>query len=580
MADTSTILAKASFLGPRSENEAWVRAELQSVLDHWFGWRRALFTGDPPAIGEAERTSVEFLKVREKTAQQLARLKHLLEAETPIFSRRYLGHMVSEISLPALFGHFAALLHNPNNTSPEASKVGTVIEKEAIAMLADMLGYDPARARGHFTSGGTVANFEAVWRARHRLDKWLSLALLLSERDGRPFDPFSAGLMGWDRYFALIEGEGVDEAALAARSFLDSPFAAAAAASHVMDRPFLGPVMLVPGNKHFSWRKAADIFGVGADGFWTIPLDREGRLDCAGLDKLIERARDQQRPILMCVSVAGTTEAGEIDPVDRVADRLDKAGGGAAVWHHVDAAYGGFFCAIDSGAGLLGERTTAALDAIGRANSITIDPHKLGYVPYSCGAFLARDEENYAVAAFDAPYLQRSDLKAPAWASTLEGSRTAAGATAVWLSGKTLGFNGDGLGAILAETVQACRAFRARLTERLPFLRPLDPTDTNILCFSLAEPGDALAEANRKTQAVFERFIASPSFSVSRTVLAGADWAPLIRAHVASYDGSAGAGALFLIRCVFMNPFWLTPGAVDSLADELAEELRGYYRAA
>lgn len=41
---------------------------------------------------------------------------------------------------------------------------------------------------------------------------------------------------------------------------------------------------------------------------------------------------------------------------------------------------------------------------------MTIDPHKLGYVPYACGAFLTRDAAAYAVSAFDAPYLDRPEL--------------------------------------------------------------------------------------------------------------------------------------------------------------------------
>ena len=75
--------------------------------------------------------------------------------------------MVSEISLPALLGHFAVLLHNPNILMRATATSSSVIEDEAIAMLAAMLGFDPSKARGHFTSGGTVANFEGVWRARY-----------------------------------------------------------------------------------------------------------------------------------------------------------------------------------------------------------------------------------------------------------------------------------------------------------------------------------------------------------------------------------------------------------------------------
>lgn len=118
-------------------------------------------------------------------SQELDTLKTLMRRETATYSPRYAGHMVS-ITLPALFGQLTALLHNPNNTSKEVSRVGTVIEAEAIGMLAEMIGYDPAAARGHFTSGGTVANFEGVWRARYRLDHWLSLALWIAETTGAP----------------------------------------------------------------------------------------------------------------------------------------------------------------------------------------------------------------------------------------------------------------------------------------------------------------------------------------------------------------------------------------------------------
>ncbi|HAJ03440.1 MAG TPA: hypothetical protein DCL55_09410, partial [Brevundimonas sp.] len=120
----------------------------------------------------------------DRLGRRLLTLCDALTAETPTFSPRYIAHMKADLSLPGLLGWFAAMLHNPNNSSRDASRVGSVIETEAIAALAGMLGYDPAQAQGHFTSGGTVANFEAVWRARYRLDHWLALALHISETDG------------------------------------------------------------------------------------------------------------------------------------------------------------------------------------------------------------------------------------------------------------------------------------------------------------------------------------------------------------------------------------------------------------
>ena len=53
------------------------------------------------------------------------------------------------------------------------------------------------------------------------------------------------------------------------------------------------------------------------------------------------------------------------------------------LWLHVDAAYGGF--------AVLTERGRRALDGIGGADSITLDPHKWLYQPYECGCLLVRD---------------------------------------------------------------------------------------------------------------------------------------------------------------------------------------------
>ena len=69
------------------------------------------------------------------------------------------------------------------------------------------------------------------------------------------------------------------------------------------------------------------------------------------------------------------------------------------LWFHVDAAYGGF--------AVLTERGRRALDGIGRADSITLDPHKWLYQPYECGCLLVRD------ARCSAPRV-RDDARLPA----------------------------------------------------------------------------------------------------------------------------------------------------------------------
>lgn len=577
MPPTPAEIAAAYFPGPRSENEAWVRSEFQSVLDDWFGWRKALFAADPGVASPADRRSAVTLRARELVSQRLAELCDALTAETPTYTPRYVGHMKAELSLPALLGWLAAMLHNPNITSNEAGRVGVAIEREAIGMLAAMLGYDPDEAEGHFTSGGTVANFEAVWRARYRLDHWLSLALYISETTGEPLDVFAAAHMGWEQFRALWNAHGLSDDELRRYSAAASnPADIHRRISRASGRDYSGPVVLVPGNKHYSWRKAANIFGLGEESFWSIALDADGRLDLAAFERLANRAKAEGRPILMAVSVAGTTETGEIDPVDRLHDLLEgwERDRGWRIWRHVDAAYGGFLCSLIGGAdeAELGP-AAAALRAVGRADSITIDPHKLGYVPYSCGAFLVRDRARYAVSAFDAPYLDRPELGDGKWSSTLEGSRSAAGAAATWLTGKTLGLGSDGLGALLAETIRSRRQFQGEIAAALPYVRFLRPSDTNIVCFSIADDGESLSTSNRRTEALFDAFRQSAEFSVSRTTL-GADYAAQKARHIAAYGGLEDEAGLVMIRCVFMNPYWASPELRAHLIPRFADLVR------
>ncbi|HVI33514.1 pyridoxal phosphate-dependent decarboxylase family protein [Phenylobacterium sp.] len=572
---TDPAAPKPYFLGPRSENQDWLRERLGAAMDDWLAWRRSLFADDPAAVTDADAAAPAFLARRAALDAALGELGAKLRGELPTYSPRYIGHMVSETALPALLGHFAALLHNPNNTSREASRVGTALEAEAIAMLAQMVGFDPAQAHGHFTSGGTVANLEAVWRARFRLDHRLALALTLAETEGRPLDPFADAQMSPAAAAALAARHGVDDLAMRSRSsVLGNPFQMAERLSEASGRPWRGPVILAPGHKHYSWIKAANVFGLGEEAFWSVPLDGEGRLSVQGLGARIEAAREQGRPVLAVVSVAGTTELGEIDPVDAVADHLDALRAeGVDIWHHVDAAYGGFFCALDPDEPLLGAAQRRALRAIGRAETVTIDPHKLGYAPYACGALLTRDAASDTVSAFVAPYVERAELGEAPWTRTLEGSRAATGAAATWLTGRALGFGPAGMGAVLSATLDSCRAIRSAVTAAIPEIRPLDPTDTNIFCFSVAAQGEALSVANARTAAVHARVAASPGFSMSRTVLGREACGELIDRHVAAWGGRRDADRLVLVRCVVMNPFWAEPAVRARLLPELTAEL-------
>jgi glutamate/tyrosine decarboxylase-like PLP-dependent enzyme len=494
-------------------------------------------------------------------SQKLQELLQLLNDETPKHTPRYIGHMVSELSLPAIFGHFAILLHNPNNTSKEVSRVGLVIEKEAIRMLGDLVGYDPEHVMGHFTSGGTVANFEGMWRARYRLDHWLSLGAYLREHGLSQLDFIQCAQMGWVEFNSLLTEYGVNESDLKQYSWVaGNPWLMAQTFERLFNAPFRGPVVLVPGNKHFSWQKGVNLLGLGEDSFRTVALDQFGKLDVNDLKDKIDGALSEQRPVMMVVSVVGTTETGEIDPVDRVQELLDdyRTKKGIHIWHHIDGAYGAFLKTVlidGTSENPLSQTVIQSLDAMGRANSITMDPHKLGYIPYSCGAFLVKDKENYAVSSFQAPYLDRPDLGEGRWSSTLEGSRTASGAAATWLTGKTMGFNAKGLGHIITRSIQVTKRLEAALEAQISQIKILKPVESNILCFSVAKDGELLSETNKRTNELFLALARCEEFSVSKTTLTFESYGKAIVYHCDTYAGSIDCDQLVMIRCVLMNPF-------------------------
>jgi len=579
--DLSREIARTYFPGARSENESRLRGDVDATLDHWFRWRAGRFDDSATPDAVAVPNPAAASRHDDRLGHGLRALCDALTAETPTFSPRYIAHMKADLSLPGLLGWFAAMLHNPNNSSRDASRAGSVIETEAIAALAGMLGYDPARAQGHFTSGGTVANFEAVWRARYRLDHWLALALYVAETTGAPLDPFAAAHMGWARFRDLCAThQRSDDDLKTCSAAASNPGEIWRRISRASGRDYMGPVLLVPGSRHYSWSKSANVFGLGDEAIWSIALDSDGRLDLADFERLADRAQTEGRPILMAVAVAGATETGAVDPLDRLYDRMDdwRTQRGWRIWRHVDAAYGGFLGAMLDGPSeaTLAPGAAAALRAMRRSDSITIDPHKLGYVPYACGAFLTPDVERYAVSAFEAPYLDRPELGQGKWSSTLEGSRSAAGAAATWLTAQTIGFDADGFGALMAATLDARQAFQTAVAAAVPDARFL-PADSNIACFSVARPGEALSRSNARTGAVFDHFQTSPHFAVSKTTL-GRDNAALKAASLAGHggydDAPDGLGGMLVIRCVFMNPYWSEPSVRQDLLPRFIKELR------
>jgi len=81
----------------------------------------------------------------------------------PYFHPLYAGQMMKPPHPIARAAYAMAMGINPNNHSLDGGRASSRFEVEAVAEIAAMFGWD--RHLGHLTSGGTVANLEALWVA-------------------------------------------------------------------------------------------------------------------------------------------------------------------------------------------------------------------------------------------------------------------------------------------------------------------------------------------------------------------------------------------------------------------------------
>ena len=81
----------------------------------------------------------------------------------PYFHPLYAGQMLKPPHAVARLAYSLALFVNPNNHALDGGRASSAMEKEAVAELARMIGWD--RHLGHLTGGGTLANLEALWVA-------------------------------------------------------------------------------------------------------------------------------------------------------------------------------------------------------------------------------------------------------------------------------------------------------------------------------------------------------------------------------------------------------------------------------
>jgi glutamate/tyrosine decarboxylase-like PLP-dependent enzyme len=149
-----------------------------------------------------------------------------------------------------------------------------------------------------------------------------------------------------------------------------------------------------------------DLAGFGSDALRCIAVDRFHRIDVVALRARIAADRNAGLKPFLVVGSAGTVDIGAIDDLQALGALCREEG----LWFHVDGAYGAL--------GILAPALAPRLAGIENADSIALDFHKWGQVPYDAGFLMVRDGQQHRD-TFSAPaaYLRRETRGLAAGAS-------------------------------------------------------------------------------------------------------------------------------------------------------------------
>ncbi|MBC8248188.1 MAG: anti-sigma factor antagonist [Anaerolineales bacterium] len=331
-------------------------------------------------------------------------------------------NVIPPTTIPSIIGQLFGSIYNPNVIWDEYSHRVSQAEVEVASMCASLVGYDPAKAVGVFTFGGTGT---ILYGVKLGVEKALPGAF----RDGV--------------------------------------------------RQELKVVSSDAG--HYSKLSVLGWLGLGTNNLVTVPTDDDNSMGLAELESILRGLLERAEKIACIVATMGTTDAFGIDNLEyivRLRDRLaDEYELPYRPHVHADAVIGwawAVFNDYDFDANPMGfpSRTLRSLwdartniRALGMADSIGVDFHKTGYTPYVSSLFLCKDRSDLNLITRDTalmPYLFQFGNYHPG-VFTLETSRSGGAILSALANLKLLGQ--EGYRALLGHIVSMAEVLRAKLEE-------------------------------------------------------------------------------------------------------------------
>jgi L-2,4-diaminobutyrate decarboxylase len=396
-----------------------------------FSFMRALDRVDAmksvaPMLGKPEELDYEAAR-KQRMATESMTLEKVSQRMVNYLSGMFIwGHPRSQVNvapsptIPSIIGGLLPSIYNPNLCSDESSRKVAVAEVEATAMSADLVGYDPERAGGMFTFGGTGTLLYGV-------------------------------KIGLEKACPRTAQTGIREPA----------------------------VIICSDCAHYACMSVANWLGLGEENVLQVPTTDENEIRPDLLESLLRDVLKQGRKVAAIIATMGTTDAFGLDDLEAVHAIRDKLVEEFDLDYrphiHADAVIGWAWSVFndynfDENPLGFSHRTVRALAGTSRrmcqlhlADSLGIDFHKTGFTPYVSSLFLLQDASELQLISRSqesTPYLFQSGHYHPG-KYTLETTRGGSGPMAALAN--LLLFGKDGLRSLLGHLVTMAEVLREHL---------------------------------------------------------------------------------------------------------------------
>jgi glutamate/tyrosine decarboxylase-like PLP-dependent enzyme len=230
-----------------------------------------------PPLALKKKLGLELSSDGRKPEELIEDMKNFLEYSTYTLIPQFQNQLFSGLNPYSLAGEWLTTIINSTMATYEASPVGTLMEKELVGHLNNIVGWN--NGDGIMVTGGSNANLVGMLLARNIL-------FPESKQDG------SHGL----KLTAFVSEES-----------------------------------------HYSFDKAANLLGIGSRNLIKVDSDDSGRMLVSDLKEKIKASLARGEKPYFIAATAGTTVLGAFDPIFEISAVAKEL----KLWLHVDGAWGG-----------------------------------------------------------------------------------------------------------------------------------------------------------------------------------------------------------------------------------------------